>query len=102
MPRNVRNFWIEANIDGRTSKVATGPASKDGGFDLEILFRELGTISKYPIAIRGVAAARPADQAEGRSVPAHTDLDVYITLPPGTRITKNDDGTISAAIHSQR
>ena len=36
MPRNVRNFWIRANIDGRAGALEGGPRSKDGGFDLTI------------------------------------------------------------------
>ena len=34
--RNVRNFWIEIEVDGHTSKVAVGPAAADGGFNMTI------------------------------------------------------------------
>jgi hypothetical protein len=44
MPRNVRNFWIEANIDGRATAFVGGPQSKDGGFDMRILQRDNGDI----------------------------------------------------------
>jgi hypothetical protein len=45
MPRNVRNFWLELDVDGR-SKVATGPRSKDGGFELNVLMRDGGDVKK--------------------------------------------------------
>lgn len=44
MPRNVRNFWIELSVDGRTSRIAAGPVRKDGGFELRILQRSRGDI----------------------------------------------------------
>jgi len=44
MPRNVRNFWIEIEIDGRKSRFAGGPVSKDGGFDLTIKQRHRGEV----------------------------------------------------------
>lgn len=44
MPRNVRNFWIEADIDGRKSAFASGPVKKDGGINLRILQRSQGSI----------------------------------------------------------
>ena len=39
MPRNVRNFWIEIEVDGRKAKIATGPVSKTRGFTVRILQR---------------------------------------------------------------
>lgn len=44
MPRNVRNFWITADIDGRRSPFASGPVRKDGGFDLTIKIRDGGNV----------------------------------------------------------
>lgn len=44
MPRNVRNFWIELSVDGKATKVATGPQGKDGGFDLLVKQRDQGGI----------------------------------------------------------
>ena len=46
MPRNVRNFWIELDVDGKKTRIATGPASKDGGFDLTVKMRNEGGIVK--------------------------------------------------------
>lgn len=40
----VRNFWIEANIDGRDTVLAGGPRSKDGGFSLTVKQRDRGGI----------------------------------------------------------
>lgn len=40
----VRNFWIEASIDGRKTKLASGPISKDGGATVMIYQRENGEI----------------------------------------------------------
>jgi hypothetical protein len=45
MPRNVRNFWVELDVDGR-SRVATGPRSKDGGFELNIKMRDEGSVKE--------------------------------------------------------
>ena len=36
----VRNFWVEANIDGRSTKVAGGPVAKDGGMNLKLYQRD--------------------------------------------------------------
>jgi hypothetical protein len=45
MPRNVRNFWLSLSVDGKRTKVETGPVSKSGGFDLEIRMRDRGGIT---------------------------------------------------------
>ncbi len=42
----VRNFWIEANVDGRKSKLAGGPRSKRGGFSLTVYQRSQGKITR--------------------------------------------------------
>ena len=54
MPRNVRNFWIDCEIDGRTSTLSGGPRSKDGGFHMTIKMRNDGSIEK-PLTISGYA-----------------------------------------------
>ena len=53
MPRCVRNFWLDAEIDGRRRHLAAGPRSKDGGFRLRILHRHHGDISPMPLCIVG-------------------------------------------------
>ena len=42
MPRNVR---IELDVDGKASRVETGPKSKTGGFSLIIRQRDGGSIA---------------------------------------------------------
>ena len=44
MPRNVRNFWIEAEVDGRKTPIAFGPQGKDGGFSLTVYMRNEGKV----------------------------------------------------------
>ena len=44
MPRNVRNFWIEAEVDGRKTPIAFGPQGKDGGFELTVYIRNKGEV----------------------------------------------------------
>ncbi len=53
MPRNVRNFWIELDVDGSKSRIETGPVRKDGGFSLTIRAREQGSISPTTLEVRG-------------------------------------------------
>jgi len=53
MPRNVRNFWITVSVDGRASKVSTGPRSKEGGFKVSIQQRENGKISDQGVEVEG-------------------------------------------------
>lgn len=53
MPKQVRNFWIELEVDGRKTKSATGPQGKDGGFKLIIKMRENGEISEKEVHIDG-------------------------------------------------
>ena len=40
-----RNFWINAEIDGRETPLAGGPRSKDGGMDVLLTVRDDGGIS---------------------------------------------------------
>ena len=54
MPRHVRNFWIELTVDGKKSRIATGPCAKDGGFELTIRQRDKGDIITG-MMIRGYA-----------------------------------------------
>lgn len=44
MPRNVRNFWIEIEVDGRKERIACGPQAAEGGFRLTIKQRASGGI----------------------------------------------------------
>lgn len=51
-----RNFYIEANIDGRTTQLVGGPASKEGGFDMTVKMRDKGR-RVTALKIRGFADA---------------------------------------------
>jgi len=46
MPRNVRNFWIEIDVDGRKTRVALGPQGIKGGFKARVFVRDQGIVSK--------------------------------------------------------
>ena len=41
----VRNFWVEANINGYKSKVQGGPRRKEDGMEVTIYQRDNGEIS---------------------------------------------------------
>jgi len=51
--RGVRNFWVDAIVDGRKTDVGFGPVSHDGGFHMEIRIKEEGDISEKRIIIDG-------------------------------------------------
>lgn len=51
MPRNVRNFWLEAQVDGRASTFASGPRSRDGGFTLDLYQRDKGTVAHVALIV---------------------------------------------------
>jgi len=40
----VRNWWIEADIDGRQTTLEGGPRNKSGGFEMAIYQRHQGEI----------------------------------------------------------
>jgi hypothetical protein len=44
MPRVTRNFWIEANIDGRSSTLEGGPRGRRGEFSLVVYIRDNGSV----------------------------------------------------------
>lgn len=41
----VRNFWIDADIDGRQTMLSGGPKGREGGMDITIYQREDGGIT---------------------------------------------------------
>ena len=55
MPRNVRNFWVDLAVDGR-SDIGTGPAAKDGGLIATFKMRNDGDV-EYALMV--VGKARP-------------------------------------------
>lgn len=54
MPRNVRNFWIDATIDGRESRMSGGPRAKDGGMFVAMRMRNRGEVTT-PLYVAGTA-----------------------------------------------
>ena len=56
MPRCVRNFWIELDVDGRKHQIATGPKGSGGGFRLVIRHRAKGEICPVRHEILGFMA----------------------------------------------
>lgn len=67
MPRNVRNFWLDVHVDGRKS-IGTGPASSEGGFELELRVRDHG-------AVRFVGHLLGSKYQDGRLVVKFIPLD---------------------------
>jgi hypothetical protein len=50
MPRNVRNFWIELDVDGQKTRIAAGP--RRGGFRMRVYIRNNGEIV-CPLLVEG-------------------------------------------------
>lgn len=55
MPRNVRNFWIETQVDGRKTDIGTGPRSKDGGIYVSVGMRDKGDVESRKVELEGFA-----------------------------------------------
>ena len=51
--RNIRNFWLELDVDGRKSNIATGPRSLNGGFKLIVKMKKNGKISNKIFTLEG-------------------------------------------------
>lgn len=41
----VRNFWVDADVDGRQTMLGSGPRAKNGGMEVTLYQREDGCIS---------------------------------------------------------
>jgi hypothetical protein len=84
--RNVRNFWLELEVDGKPTKIATGPKSKDGGFLLTVYVREEGHISNKQLHVRG-------------SVNHDGTLSLSLTLDGGAKdYCEHEDGSLTASM----
>lgn len=44
MPRNVRNGWAVVGVDGKASKLASGPRGADGGLTVTVYVRSAGSV----------------------------------------------------------
>lgn len=52
MPRNLRDFWVDLDVDGYAQTVARGPKQRGGGFSLDIRVASHG-MSKRLLHITG-------------------------------------------------
>ena len=78
MPQFVRNFWIELSVDGKKTRVATGPRAKNGGFELAIRMRESGDIVT-PVRIAGIT---------------HFDNSLELVIYHGSSLRRSDEQTL--------
>lgn len=56
-PRNVRNFWLDLNVDkgdGTATNTGVGPVAKDGGFRCRVLMRSDGQIYSEDLMVDGI------------------------------------------------
>lgn len=80
----VRNFWVNAEIDGQKTELSGGPRSKDGGMYIELMMRNDGgivnvlriTCSAYEDGELRVRVSKPHVPDSVKS-----ELEVYTTLP---------------------
>lgn len=63
MPRNVRNAWIDVEIDGQRSRLKGGPKNANGGLSATLFVRERGTV-----ALGCTMSARPVTLPEGKTM----------------------------------
>lgn len=82
MPRNVRNFWIELNVDGKRTRIATGPRNKDGGFELTVYQRDKGDVRKA-LYLSGYA---------------HSDGLLRLTIDPDMPVRTYDDSASGSIV----
>jgi hypothetical protein len=73
MPRNVRNVWMDARVDGRDSRLSSGPVSKDGGMTVGFKLRSDGGVMDALSVITvtdddGTIRMRVFDEQSGRMV----------------------------------
>jgi len=65
MPRNVRNFFITVDVDGRPSNVRTGPQRADGGIAIRVQQRDAGEVTEVGYLVGRAKAGRLVLQWEG-------------------------------------
>jgi len=87
MPRNVRNVWHMLEVDGRTSKVETGPKNGNGGSYERVLFREEGDISPTELRIE----VRVSDMPNGKEGEKEIFCHVYVVGPQAIKDGKEQE-----------
>ena len=71
----MRNWWIEAYIDGRKHPLTGGPREKEGSFDMDIYQRVNGTSVRVAVL-------------EGRYIEGRLELQMKaVTNEPGVEIS---------------
>jgi hypothetical protein len=53
--RSIRNFWLDIDVDGRSS-IGMGPKAKDGGFKVTVYVRDKNNISPRKLILEGYAS----------------------------------------------
>lgn len=91
--RNVRNFWLQADTDGRTP-IALGPKSREGGLRATLYLREHGAVSDDKVEIYGTVGSS-VDGDEGMLI-------TEINVPADAVIEENSDGTKTITIRKER
>lgn len=46
MPRNVRNSWVEVDVDDRASLIGAGPRKRGGTMDVRFFVRNQGMVER--------------------------------------------------------
>lgn len=46
MPRNVRNSWVDIDVDGRVSSIGAGPEAKHGTMTAQFYVRNEGMVQR--------------------------------------------------------
>lgn len=84
MPRNVRNFWIEAEVDGRRTTIAAGPVSKTGGITIRLKMRHNGEIF-HAMVVSGMA--HPSGKLTLTAAPNRYDLPDGVAIDGATVVS---------------
>jgi hypothetical protein len=87
--RNVRNFWLSANVDGRSTVMEGGPQAKDGGMRVRILQRDGGRVGDGAVDIM----CRPI--ASGR-------LRTTVEFPAGAKVETDAAGRTFVTFETER
>ena len=56
--KNVRNFWVEVEIDGQKTKLVGGPKGKEGGLKITLYQRDNGMVTQ-PVELGCVTFVDP-------------------------------------------
>ena len=73
MSRIVRNFWLDIQVDGRSTRIGTGPRSSSGGLSIDLGQRESKGIGRSRIEItcwasRGVLTTKIIERPSGEII----------------------------------